>query len=306
MDKNEFKLIICTSPRYETLMGSVTEYPVLEKYKYRKTAIGYKIAQNIEKRFSIRIASYNEQLRNNNGTIVVFDAETTPTFLKWLKEHNPNARLIYYYWNAIEENSIMPNQIKEYGYEVWSFDPRDCQKYDLPLNKEFFCFSWYAGINQSERPCSDVCFIGRDKNGRMKEILQLIDEISAVADIQWDTYFTARKWWQRFRDKRYQPHITFDKMLIRQGKARAILDYANEAQSSITLRFFDALCNNRKVITNNKNVVREEIYSKDNIFVLGIDDIKHLKLFLEKPFVPIDERILNRYCIYGWRERFGK
>lgn len=304
MDKDNFKILISSAPRYETLMGRVTEYPILRKYKKNLYYFEYKISQLFEKKMGFRLGAYSDNIQNIKGTVVVFDGETTVFFLKWLKENNPDTRLIYYYWNAITKYSIMPEEISKLGYEVWSFDPEDCERYGIRYNKEFFCDSWYKGLKRQEDFSYDISFIGRDKNGRMNEILMLKQMIGN--DFRWDLYFTAGKWWKGFFNKRYQAYLTYDQMINRQHKAKAVLDFASNKQSSITLRFYDALCNGQKVITNNKNIINDPIYNKENIFVLGIDDLQNLKSFLNKPFQPMDNKVIEECSILGWKKRFDE
>jgi hypothetical protein len=53
------------------------------------------------------------------------------------------------------------------------------------------------------------------------------------------------------------------------ARARAILDLPNNVQSGYTMRTFEALGSHRKLITPNPNILHEDFYTADAVFVLG-------------------------------------
>lgn len=234
--------------------------------------------------------------------IIVFDSFINIEYLEWLRDSiRCETKLVFYYWNKISSRKIDPRKVKEIGYEVWSFDEGDCALYDLKYNPQFYAYSWYKGINVA--PTVDVSFVGRDKGERQAEIDSLVEELN-FQGISTQMYITARKWYKRFSSKRYQKYLTFDKVIAKELEGRAILDYGVPYQTGYTLRLYDGLCNGRKVITNNKNVVEQPFYSKSNIFVLGMDDISIIKDFISGEFDDESSQILSEYSIEEWCNRF--
>ena len=245
---------------------------------------------------------YSKKVKDLTGVCVLMDADTTPEYCEWLIKNNRADRMIYYYWNAYEPHKISPDALKKMGYEVWSFDPENCKEYDLKYNEEFYCRSWYKGLENIEVKY-DIGFIGRDKNGRMEQVEALKKRFSDQ-DISWDLYFTANKWYQRFWNKKYRAYLKFGGMLRKEMEYGALLDYSQSAQSSITCRVYDAICNSRKVVTNNKEIRKAAYYSPENIFILDYDDDSRLSEFLKTPFRKIDDEIMRKKSFTGWKSRF--
>ena len=66
----------------------------------------------------------------------------------------------------------------------------------------------------------------------------------------------------------------------------------------------EALFYEKKLITNNKNIINYDFYCKENIFILEKDDIEELPQFLKTPYKKIDNEIVNKYEFENWLEGF--
>ena len=73
-------------------------------------------------------------------------------------------------------------------------------------------------------------------------------------------------------------------MLKQEMLGRILLDITDNDQSGFTLRVFDALCNGRKLITNNINIINETYYDKNNIYIYGWDSLEDFRVFINTPF----------------------
>lgn len=247
---------------------------------------------------------YNRKIMKHKGTFIVFDADITMHYLRWLKQNSNAERLIFYYWNTYREGKIHPDEVRELGYEVWSFDENDCMKYNMAYNPQMYFASWYEGIkNDIEGILYDVVFVGRDKFGRIEQMDKII-ALFQKYNIKFHFYFVAQKWYQRFKSFRYSKYLNFQKMIEEELKGQTILDFYLSDQSGLSIRVFDALCNNRKLITNNFAIKQFDFYSKENIFVLGDDDNDTLVDFIQSKFVSVDKGILESYSVKGWIKRF--
>ena len=87
------------------------------------------------------------------------------------------------------------------------------------------------------------------------------------------------------------------------GESKAILDLNNGNQVGLTLRPLEALFFKKKLITNNINIINYDFYSPDNIFILGVDDISNLTIFLNKKYKEIDKKIIEKYDFSNWLKR---
>lgn len=235
--------------------------------------------------------------------IIVFDAETD---FQCLREHISNKRAdqryIFYYWNPVKKSNISPNTIKEIGYEVWSFDPGDCKEYDLKYNPSFYFAGWYDGLCETA-PKYDVCYFGRDKDGRGRIVEELFKKMKDMGLTTY-AYLTAPRWYKRLSaGSGYRRYLDINSMIREECKSRAILEYVCEGQSGVTLRTFDALCNGVKLITNNRYIKNMDIYDKGRVFVLGEDKLTDLPAFLSSDY-SVDREIIDRYRFENWLDRF--
>lgn len=242
---------------------------------------------------------YNKKVLELEGKGVLMDADITRDYAEWLIKSNTKVKWNFFYWNSYEHCRISPDIVRKLGYDVWSFDPDNCRQFSIKFNPEFFCKSWYQDLKKYSTPQYDVVFIGRDKNGRMQQVKEIVERFGKF-DISWNLYFTANKWYQRFGKKEYKPYLNFHKMLQMEMSAKAILDYSQDVQSSITCRTYDALCNGRKVITNNFNIKNMPYYSPDNIFIIDFDDDDRLEEFLKTPFREIPWELLREHSCERW------
>ena len=88
------------------------------------------------------------------------------------------------------------------------------------------------------------------------------------------------------------------------AKSRAIIDITQHGQSGITLRPLEAVFMQKKLITDNADIVHYNFYNDKNIFLLGKDNIAGLPAFINSGFVPVDDAILKDYRQETWIEGF--
>ena len=83
---------------------------------------------------------YNNNLINIDADIIIVtDGHLQTKFVKWLRKHNPNTRIIVWYWNTIEEvgKYIFPDELPE-SVEKWSYSKYDCKRYGLKYNTTYY------------------------------------------------------------------------------------------------------------------------------------------------------------------------
>jgi hypothetical protein len=139
----------------------------------------------------------------------------------------------------------------------------------------------------------DVVFVGRDK-GRGDDLLVFEKELN---DLGLKTYFhiCGDRRFINSHKKYYRPVLAYEDYLKLAGSSKSILNIMPEGQTSLTMRDYEAAFNGIKEITNNKDIVRYDIYDKSRFFILGKDDLAGLKDFLNTPFEPVPEDILRKY-----------
>lgn len=233
-------------------------------------------------------------------TIIVFDSHARQDFLLWLQQNNPGRRLIFWYWNSVREASRhLPLDSIPQGYEKWTYSLHDSKAYGMRYNTTFYS----SGRRLPDVPVSkDVVFVGKDK-GRMEDLLRLKEQLKAMG-LAADFHFVKTKKYQIDWKKRYARPISYQVVLERIARSRAILDYCPDETTGLSLRPVEALLFRKKLITNNREILKAPFYCPENVFVLGMDDLGRLSEMLNAPYHPVAPEIEQSYDMRNWLGRF--
>ncbi len=246
---------------------------------------------------------FNNKNKGMQGKVVIFGDMVGKEYLDWLVANNPDAKIIFLYWDPIVLARIDIDTVKKAGCEVWSYGDEQCKEYNIKQNLPFYCNSMYeearksAGIKEY-----DIIFSGKDK-GRLGYLESLMKE-PYWKDLKWNLYISPDHFWQIFKKKIYKKFLPYDKLLCKQAASKAVLELVPSSLKETTMRTIDAMCLHQKLITNNTNIVSMNYYDGNNIFVMGRDRAEDLKDFIEGPFHPIPEEVWNELSLEKWVERF--
>lgn len=265
------------------------KFEVQKAYKCRGV-IDNSIRNKLSKaRIPFQEVWYNQELKNvKKENIVIYEPLITADFVKWIRKNNPNKRIVFLYLNIVKM-SIDPDSLKQ-NAEVYTWDKLDAQKYGLKMYKGTY---WVKKVPKFQKKY-DVLFIGRDK-GRFNELRELEQKFNNMGLV---TYFhiVADRPYQKERDGyKYKNNISYQKLLELTLQSRAVLDMVQAGQVGHTLRTMESIFYGIKLVTNNKSIRDYDFYEKDNVFVLGEEDIGLMKDFLDKPLKPVERKILQTY-----------
>lgn len=241
-------------------------------------------------------SSWKKKLTNYK-TIIVHASILTVPVVKYINKNYPNIRVIVWYWNPVSKTVSLdkyPNNC-----EVWSFDEEDCNKYLLNYNTQYYFKNITLPKNNIEY---DVIFVGGDK-GRIERLIE-IEELFNKLNLKSMFHITKTPDSPKKYNNKYSDRISYNQILNYISKSKAILDIVSEGQTGLTLRPLEALFFNKKLITNDLTIVDRDFYKKENIFVLGKDNINNLKSFLETPNQPVEKELVNKYDFDEWLKRF--
>ncbi|WP_051907698.1 hypothetical protein [Flavimarina sp. Hel_I_48] len=231
---------------------------------------------------------------NEIDTIIIF-ASTEPLPIKFIQEKYPQIRIIFWYWNPVFK-LINPNDISNYSFEKWSFDPIDCKEYSLKFNTTFY-------FNTIKLPKAeikyDLTFVGVDK-GRKKALIEIEKEM-LKQDLKPNFYIVDDKYKNLKSTNKSIAYLDYLKLI---SQSKAILDFVQKGQNGLTLRPMESIFFKKKLVTNDPTIKHQDFYDSDNIFILGIDDSKSLKSFLNSPYKKISDSIIEKYDCQKWMKRF--
>lgn len=194
-----------------------------------------------------------------------------------LKTIFPQTPIVYYAWDSVE-NFPSIRSLFEHADVAYSFDKNDCQQYGVNFLPLFYVVKddFKKNINY-EWDVSTVMSFYNKKSASLLSVLDVLpDQISKNLFI-------------RFRDKIYslymnivnrstylkiKKYVRYDSLSREEcidlfRKSRAVIDCPLPNQNGLTMRTFEALALNRKLITTNKNIKKYDFYSPDNIYVVN-------------------------------------
>ena len=238
--------------------------------------------------------------KNVPQTIVLFDTGNAKYILSIAKKRYPNARLILWFLNSVD-NTIRPDEINVEGVEFWSFDPYDCKQYNMKFNTQFFPAHNLINLKVNSDFMRDIFFVGTDK-GRIEQLTKLRKMVEDK-NITYDFHIVGNAsrqipgW-----NCNYQNKLSYKQILCKDIESKAIIDIVSSGQHGLTLRPLDAMFLKKKLITNFGGIKEYEFYDSRNIFIIDEDDENTLKSFLEDPYKSsFSERHYEMNC---WVHRF--
>jgi hypothetical protein len=266
--------------------------------KFRRTLLWRLIFRRLFEYFGIRskfLISYfwniSYQDIEQAPIVIISEWGENYDFCRYVRSYFPDKRLVIWIWNL--HTQLDYNLYKQSGWEVWSFDKNECEKYGLNYSKTFIAAAYVPLVAEKPAIKYDIFFFGRDKGrkDKIQRIKSFFDNLHIINRIEvYDSLENV---------------TTYDQILRQTQKANSILDVSLDRQEGITQREMEALFFGKKLITTNSVVKTRDYYHPNNIFVIeGDEDFEKIAEFLQKPFVPIDEKIVEPYSIPAWIERF--
>lgn len=238
----------------------------------------------------------------NYPLIICIATQYSQRVLQWIatKVHK---KLIHYYWDEIHISGYSVN--KSNTYDDWTFCYDNSVEYNMKYNPQF----WISTMNlKSDRMEYDISYVGGDRDGKYKERTKIVNKLFLFLMKENINMF----FWYITESDEVDSRIKKDGELQQKDflevirKSKTVVELVEDDNQWITQRTLYALSNEKKLITNNMCIMSEPLYCKDNIFILGHDNISELVEFIKRPYVKINYDILQYYEMDQWIERFVK
>ena len=276
---------------------------VIQKNHFNDLFIYFCATRGSLTRFLPGLCYSHPRFRDGDDKIIVFDSYTTARQLSWLRSNWPDKRVILWYWNTVTNDGLIRKLPQ--GVELWSYSIKDCERYGMRFNTQFF-FDCLAGDAEQirEKPLSPrprALFYGRDK-GRSAQIRHIAEEL-ADAGVEVDLRIAPDKapGFQALRNPDLVPYQTVVDMV---KDTDIIMDYCSRpADSGLSLRAMESLFFGKKLVTNNLEILGSDFYNPANVYVLD-HDCRSLKEFVDCPRVLVPSEIRDRYLLSNWIKRF--
>ena len=226
----------------------------LENYNYNSTDI-YRILMpttSISK-FSLR---YLEQFKAKHRNVELYAILTDSMNASSLHLNLVRKKLFSDVWTAILTYDL--NDAREHGFEYFGF----------------ICYSSFDDI-QPDDTTSDIYYVGFDKGGRRETVELVYRYLSGKCNCRFDVVTNDKKIMNRTDTMPYlNQKIPYPTVVARVKSTNCILEILQENQQTHTLRWFEAIAYNKKLLTNNKNIASLPYYNPDTMrYFDSIEDI---------------------------------
>lgn len=239
--------------------------------------------------------------RNTEEKLFLFGIGNIQTLARAL-HYNSSKNISLFLWNKINpkklKTKLFLSTIKKFKITVYTFDPSDAKKYNFNYTPQIFssfAIEKSININNSNEIESDFAFIGYDK-GRFKTLKDLSE---LLKNSKFNIKIIKDKTSKDINHHFYtDTPVLYEEYLNIIRKSNCLLELSKSGQSGVTIRILEALYLNKKVITNNKDVINYDFYHVNNILILKNSTSKQdIMNFLSLPFDIKAARFINNYEI---------
>ncbi|MGR4071150.1 hypothetical protein ACTGZD_03115 [Streptococcus parasuis] len=250
----------------------------------------------------------------NFDYILVIRGEYTPKdSLERMCSYFPTAKMVLYMWDSLVNNKFIRAKW-EYYDKVYTFDRIDYLHHKesidfLPL----FYYEDYlpkdTGITEYKY---DMSFIGTGHEDRVKIVKALTHQLENKQRNVFSYFFIPHKL-VYYLNKIKNPHfkyvrmedvefkqLPFEKLYEIYSQSKCVVDIESSKQNGLTMRTIEMIGLEKKLITTNKDIVHYDFFNPDNIMILDRKDPVIDLEFIDKPYIPLDEKIRTKYSLHDW------
>ncbi len=255
-----------------------------------------------------------DSLNKKYDYILVIRGEYTPyNAIKYMREKNPEAKLILYMWDSIRFNHGIESKWELFD-KVYTFDRKDYQEHSdrigfVPL---YYCEEYIQGLDKETEIEYDIAFIGTAHGDRAK-IVNYVESECRTRGLRMYKYLYCPHLlvyiYNKIRNKDYRNVHRSDlyfkikpqkEIYSIYNKAKCVLDIEIRNQTGLTMRTIDILGLKKKLITTNHDIVNYDFYNPNNVLIIDRDNLNIDYHFLDLPYKPLDDKIYYKYTVKNW------
>lgn len=220
---------------------------------------------------------------------------------------NPSCKIVWFLWDAADNNVL--DYIEEMrdmkNLLIYSYDREDCDRYNLCWHNS--AVKKYPVTNTGLKEQWDFGCIMMDK-GRMP-ILEKLQE-----------YFERQGYSYKFiikkeKHKKYDLYhniefidkdMPYSQLINYDVSFKCIIDILFKKNTGLSLRAYESIFYDKKLLTNNPDIKNFDFYHPNNIFVFTENNLDEIAEFMTKQYLPVPESIQKRYRYEQWLDDLFK
>ena len=182
-----------------------------------------------------------------------------PSYLLELQKKYKVHYILYFadhvasYWSAYALKCL---SVLKFDY-IFTFDNDDAVKY----NYIHYIFPYKMPLDNICKEVNyDLYFIGGNKN-RLNNLHRLYGFLKSRGVLMNFRIVDVSTKEQKYKSEiKYNERIKYPEVVEEVKKSNCILDIPTEGQSGVSIRYYEAVCYNKKLLTKNKNIVNMPFY----------------------------------------------
>ncbi len=262
---------------------------------------GYKTRLKKELQYN-KIAKEIEQLQEVDYSLTIRADLFSPSLIHKIK--NIAKKNYAYQWDGLSVFEGITPLIPLFD-KFYVFDKNDVVKGKTFPTTNFY-FDSFDNLFEEKEPEYDFFYIGSyDK--RVNDLLAICDYLYSE---NYKLNIILRITKKNKNDLKTRPYITFItettsylENLNKVANTKFLIDLKQDAtlHQGLSLRIFDALGHDKKIITTNQIIKNYDFYDAQNIFYLNEShDLSNIANFLNSPYKEIDSSIKKKYSFTNW------
>ena len=269
-----------------------------------------KILRHKIKKYSNKIIDETKE-NKYDLVFVILGQSFEKTFWEKLRSNNPNAKFIYYLWDSSINFNCILNNYKHFDV-VYSFDKNDCNNYNFIFHPLFYTEQFnVAKANLQNK--YDYAYIGTVKPGRYGKVNDILNILERNNLSGYKFFYLHSKkvlTYYKFKFKNEFKNVkkidlnynllTKEECFNIENNSKIIVDVPQPGQLGLTIRVFEALGMQKKIMTTNADIINYDFYNENNIYVIKDNEIDFNSDFFKKEFIPIDDAVREKYYILNW------
>ena len=247
---------------------------------------------------------------NCDMVLVVSGQTVSKEFLIELRTAYPSAKFILYMFDSTHNRSAVVSKLTLFDH-CFTFDVDDSKKYGIKFRPLF-------STSGFERPAQStfnyhMSFIGTAHTDRYAVISKVAENMTPARQCYWYLFLQAP--WVFYAYKITNPafkHARIDtfrftplsKSQVQEifFKSFSILDVEHPQQTGLTMRTFETIGANKKLVTTNQRIREYDFFDSQNICVIDREHPKLSEDFFNFPYKPLNESLYDKYRLSSWTE----
>lgn len=214
---------------------------------------------------SLEKVEFDEKLKY---CIILPDVSACRMEVKYLEKvgSRKNVEIVLVNVNVVEKKKKLIDERIHCFSKIFSFDKNDCEKYGYIYHPTIYSKPQLIGRQGIE---SDAFFVGSYTSERYEKLIQLHNTITGKSGKTDFHIIGVPRSEKRISGIEYNRHMSYSEVIQRSLTSNCIVEIMNPGQSGLTLRAMEAICLNKKLITDNESVSQLDYYSRGFIRIFN-------------------------------------